>query len=78
MLEDIAILTGARWSRKSSASSSTRCSSTNSARLGALPITKYDTTIFEGAGKPDTIKGRINQIKAEIEKTTSDWTGKSP
>src|SRR5205823_5901147 len=29
--------------------------------------------IAEGAGKQDEIKGRINQIKAEIEKTTSDW-----
>jgi chaperonin GroEL len=38
-----------------------------------VTITKDDTTIVEGAGKPDEIKGRINQIKAEIEKTTSDW-----
>src|SRR5260370_4473016 len=38
-----------------------------------VSITKDDTTIVEGAGKADTIKGRINQIKAEIEKTTSDW-----
>jgi chaperonin GroEL len=29
--------------------------------------------VVEGAGKQDEIKGRINQIKAEIEKTTSDW-----
>src|SRR3989454_245772 len=38
-----------------------------------VSVTKDDTTIIEGAGKPDSIKGRINQIKAEIEKTTSDW-----
>src|SRR5207248_7541085 len=45
-------------------------------QLGKAPrvtITKDDTTIVEGAGKADQIKGRINQIKAEIEKTTSDW-----
>ena len=42
-------------------------------RARRVTITKDDTTIIEGAGKPDAIKGRINQIKAEIEKTTSDW-----
>src|SRR5207253_10070418 len=38
-----------------------------------VTVTKDDTTVVEGAGKQDEIKGRINQIKAEIEKTTSDW-----
>ena len=36
-------------------------------------VTKDDTTIVEGAGGQDEVKGRINQIKAEIEKTDSDW-----
>src|SRR5688572_30828582 len=36
-------------------------------------VTKDDTTIVEGGGKEDEIKGRINQIKAEIEKTDSDY-----
>ena len=36
-------------------------------------VTKDDTTIVEGAGGPDEVKGRINQIKAEIDKTDSDW-----
>jgi chaperonin GroEL len=36
-------------------------------------VTKDDTTIVEGAGKEDEVKGRINQIKAEIENTDSDW-----
>jgi chaperonin GroEL len=36
-------------------------------------VTKDATTIVEGAGAPDEVKGRINQIKAEIEKTDSDW-----
>src|SRR4249920_2380419 len=35
--------------------------------------TKDDTTIVEGSGGQDEVKGRINQIKAEIEKTDSDW-----
>ncbi|HET9249944.1 MAG TPA: chaperonin GroEL [Actinomycetota bacterium] len=36
-------------------------------------VTKDDTTIVEGAGAQDAVKGRISQIKAEIEKTDSDW-----
>jgi chaperonin GroEL len=36
-------------------------------------VTKDDTTIVEGGGAEDEVKGRINQIKAEIDKTDSDW-----
>ncbi len=36
-------------------------------------VTKDDTTIVEGGGSEEEVKGRINQIKAEIEKTDSDW-----
>src|SRR5207302_8282351 len=36
-------------------------------------VTKDDTTIVEGQGDPEDIKGRINQIKGEIERTDSDW-----
>jgi chaperonin GroEL len=36
-------------------------------------VTKDDTTVVEGAGDKDEVKGRINQIKAEIDKTDSDW-----
>jgi chaperonin GroEL len=36
-------------------------------------VTKDDTTIVEGGGSEDEVKGRINQIKAEIDKTDSDW-----
>ena len=36
-------------------------------------MTKDDTTIVEGQGDAEEIKGRINQIKAEIERTDSDW-----
>ena len=37
-----------------------------------MVVTKDDTTIVEGAGSEDEVKGRINQIKAEIENTDSD------
>src|SRR5688500_12729296 len=42
-------------------------------RARKVVITKDNTTIVEGEGNPGDIKGRINQIKAEIEKTDSDW-----
>src|SRR5918999_217607 len=42
-------------------------------RARKVVVTKDDTTIVEGEGSEEDIKGRINQIKAEIEKTDSDW-----
>jgi chaperonin GroEL len=42
-------------------------------RARKVVVTKDDTTIVEGAGAEDEVKGRIAQIKAEIEKTDSDW-----
>ncbi|SDS52723.1 chaperonin GroEL [Nocardioides scoriae] len=36
-------------------------------------VTKDNTTIVEGGGKADEVAGRVNQIKAEIESTDSDW-----
>src|SRR5689334_17394871 len=36
-------------------------------------VTKDDTTIVDGAGDPAEVEGRVNQIKAEIENTDSDW-----
>jgi chaperonin GroEL len=38
-----------------------------------IVITKDDTTIVDGAGQPEEVKARIGQIKAEIERTDSDW-----
>ena len=38
-----------------------------------VTITKDNTTIVEGGGDPTEVAGRVNQIKAEIEKTDSDW-----
>jgi chaperonin GroEL len=42
-------------------------------RARKVVVTKDDTTIVEGAGDAEAVKGRIAQIKAEIEKTDSDW-----
>ncbi len=73
MLQDIAILTGGQVI---SDELGLKLESTNLNQLGRarrVTIDKDDTTIVEGAGKKDTIEGRIKQIKAEIETSTSDW-----
>src|SRR5215216_285872 len=42
-------------------------------RARKVVVTKDETTIVEGSGDPEDIKARINQIRAEIENTDSDW-----
>src|SRR5207248_2047526 len=42
-------------------------------RARKVQVTKDDTTIVEGGGSEDDVKGRINQIKREIDDTDSDW-----
>ena len=73
MLQDIAILTGGQVI---SEEVGLKLDSTTLDLLGRarkVVITKDDTTIVEGAGADADIKGRISQIKAEIDKTDSDW-----
>ena len=73
MLQDIAILTGAQVI---SEEVGLKLDNTTLDLLGTarrIVVTKDDTTIVEGAGSEEDIKGRINQIKAEIDKTDSDW-----
>ncbi len=38
-----------------------------------MTVTKDDTTVVDGAGDASEVAGRVNQIKAEIENTDSDW-----
>src|SRR5207248_3496505 len=73
MLEDLAILTGGQVISEELGLKLDSVQLNQLGKARRVTITKDDTTIVEGAGKADTIKGRINQIKAEIEKTTSDW-----
>ena len=73
MLQDIAILTGAQVI---SEEVGLKLENTTLDLLGSarkIVVTKDDTTVVEGTGDADQIKGRINQIKAEIEKTDSDY-----
>jgi chaperonin GroEL len=73
MLEDIAILTNGTVI---SEEQGYKLENATIAYLGTakkVTIDKDNTTIVEGAGKKDDIKKRINEIKAQIEKTTSDY-----
>jgi chaperonin GroEL len=73
MLQDMAILTGGQVI---SEEVGLKLENVKLDLLGTarkVVVTKDDTTIVEGGGKEDEIKGRINQIKAEIEKTDSDY-----
>ena len=73
MLQDIAILTGATVI---SEEVGLKLDNTTIELLGTarkVVVTKDETTIVEGAGSDDDIKGRIAQIKAEIENTDSDY-----
>src|SRR5512134_512450 len=73
MLQDIAILTGGQVI---SEEVGLKLENVTLDLLGSAKrviITKDETTIVEGAGSEDDIKGRINQIKAEIENTDSDY-----
>jgi chaperonin GroEL len=73
MLQDIAILTGGQVI---SEEVGLKLESATMDLLGTAKkviITKDETTIVEGAGADDDIKGRINQIKAEIDNTDSDY-----
>jgi chaperonin GroEL len=73
MLEDIAILTGGEVI---SEELGLKLENTQVSQLGharKVVVTKDDTTIVDGGGELDQIKARINQLKAEIENTESDF-----
>src|SRR6202162_2645106 len=73
MLQDIAILTGGQVISEEVGLKLDSAQLSSLGRARSVSITKDDTTIVEGNGSKDAIKGRIEQIKAEIEKSTSDW-----
>ncbi len=73
MLQDIAVLTGAQVV---SPDIGLKLDQVGLEVLGSarrIVITKDDTTIVEGNGDAHEVSGRVNQIKAEIENTDSDW-----
>ena len=73
MLEDIAILTGGEVITEELGLKLENTQTTQLGHARKVVVTKDNTTIIDGAGDVDQIKGRINQIKAEIENTDSDF-----
>ena len=73
MLEDIAILTGGKAISEDLGIKLENIDITHLGRAKKVKIDKDNTTIVEGAGKTADIKGRINQIKAQIDATDSSY-----
>jgi chaperonin GroEL len=73
MLQDIAILTGGQVISEEVGLKLETATMDLLGTAKRIIITKDETTIVEGAGAEDDIKGRINQIKAEIDNTDSDY-----
>jgi chaperonin GroEL len=73
MLEDIAILTGAEVITEEMGLKLENTKISQLGRARKIVVDKDDTTIIDGGGESDAIKGRIKQLKAEIENTDSDF-----
>ncbi len=73
MLQDMAILTGGQVITEDVGLKLENVTLDLLGQARKVVVTKDETTVVEGAGADDDIKGRINQIKAEIENTDSDY-----
>lgn len=73
MLEDIAILTGGKCITEDLGLKLENLTLSDLGRAKKVQIGKDDTTIIDGVGKKDEIKARVEQIKAQISETTSDY-----
>jgi chaperonin GroEL len=73
MLQDIAILTGAQVISEEVGLKLENVTLDLLGQARKVVVSKDTTTIVEGGGSKEDVQGRINQIKAEIENTDSDW-----
>ncbi len=73
MLEDIAILTGGRCITEDLGIKLENLQIEDLGRAKTVVVDKENTTIVEGSGKSSEIQGRVNQIRRQIEETTSDY-----
>jgi chaperonin GroEL len=73
MCEDIAILTGGKFISEDLGIKLENLKLDDLGRAKSVVVDKENTTIVEGHGKPSEIQGRINQIRRQIEETTSDY-----
>jgi chaperonin GroEL len=73
MLEDIAVLTGGKFISEDLGIKLENVTLDMLGTAKKVVVTKEDTTIIEGAGKPEAVQGRIAQIKKQIEETDSNY-----
>jgi chaperonin GroEL len=73
MLQDLAVLTGGQVISEEVGLKLDQADLDVLGHARRIVVTKDTTTVIDGAGKPDDVEGRVNQIKAEIERTDSDW-----
>jgi chaperonin GroEL len=73
MLEDIAILTGAKVIAEETGIKLEKIGLEDLGRAKHVTVDKDDTTIIDGAGGQSAIEGRIKQLRTQVEETTSDY-----
>jgi chaperonin GroEL len=73
MLQDIAVLTGGQVISEDLGVKLENVTINDLGKCKTVRIDKDNTTIIDGAGKKSAIEGRVNQIRAQIEETTSDY-----
>jgi len=73
MLEDIAVLTGGKFITEDLGIKLETVELADLGRAKTVIVDKENTTIVEGSGKNSDIQGRVNQIRRQIEETTSDY-----
>jgi chaperonin GroEL len=73
MCEDIAILTGAKFISEDLGIKLENVELNDLGKAKSIVVDKENTTIVEGGGKSSDIQGRVNQIRRQIEETTSDY-----
>ncbi|WP_409252645.1 chaperonin GroEL [Bacillus sp. SCS-153A] len=73
MLEDLAILTGGEVITEDLGLDLKSANITQLGRAAKIVVTKENTTVVEGAGEPDQISARVNQIRSQMEETTSEF-----
>ena len=73
MLQDIAILTGANVISEEVGLSLEKATLDDLGSAKKILVTKENTTIIDGAGKPSEIEDRVKQVRAQIEEATSDY-----
>ena len=73
MLEDIAVLTGGKFITEDLGVKIETLEIKDLGKASRISIGKEETTIIKGGGKPKDITGRVNQIRNQIEETTSDY-----